>query len=79
MIYDPSPLAIGIFGLSFVGLGISMYPYIIPPSISIWGAAAPADSQTFMLVGAGVMLPVILGYTVWAYWVFRGKVGEGYH
>ena len=75
----PFVLAIGIFGLSFVGLGISMYPYIIPPSISIWDAAAPADSQTFMLVGAGVMLPVILGYTVWAYWVFRGKVGEGYH
>lgn len=75
----PFVFALGIFGLSFVGLGISMYPYIIPPSVSIWDAAAPADSQMFMLVGAGIMLPIILGYTVWAYWVFRGKVGEGYH
>ena len=72
-------LALGIFALSFVGLGISMYPFIIPPSVSIQDAAAPAESQMFMLIGAGVMLPIILGYTVWAYWVFRGKVGAGYH
>ncbi|MBA3880442.1 MAG: cytochrome d ubiquinol oxidase subunit II [Sphingobium sp.] len=77
--YAPFVLALGIFGLSFVGLGISMYPFIIPPSVSIVQAAAPADSQGFMLVGAGIMLPVILGYTGWAYWVFRGKVGAGYH
>ena len=75
----PFLLAIGVFGVSFIGLGISMYPYIVPPSISIWDAAAPAESQIFMLVGAGLMLPIILGYTIWAYWVFRGKVGEGYH
>ncbi|MBY0284884.1 MAG: cytochrome d ubiquinol oxidase subunit II [Sphingomonas sp.] len=77
--YAPFVLALGIFALSFVGLGISMYPFIIPPDVTIWAAAAPADSQGFMLVGAGIMLPVILGYTGWAYWVFRGKVGAGYH
>lgn len=77
--YAPFVLVLGIFGLSFLGLGISMYPFIIPPSVSIMQAAAPADSQGFMLVGAGIMLPVILGYTGWAYWVFRGKVGAGYH
>ncbi|MBX9860480.1 MAG: cytochrome d ubiquinol oxidase subunit II [Sphingomonas sp.] len=77
--YSPFVLALGIFALSFVGLGISMYPFIIPPDVTIWAAAAPADSQGFMLVGAGIMLPVILGYTGWAYWVFRGKVGAGYH
>ena len=57
-----------------------MYPYLIPPSITIWDAAAPPQSQAFMLVGAAVIVPVILIYTAWAYWVFRGKVGtEGYH
>ena len=75
----PFVSVLGVFALSFVGLGISMYPFIIPPSISIWDAAAPENSQMFMLVGAGLMMPIILGYTGWAYWVFRGKVGTGYH
>ncbi len=48
--------------------------------MTIWEAAAPRRSQVFMLIGAGIMLPLILAYTGWAYWVFRGKVGhEGYH
>ena len=51
-----------------------MYPYIVPQSITIWQAAAPANSQLFMLVGVAVLVPLILGYTAWAYWVFRGKV-----
>ncbi len=75
----PFVTVLGLFALSFVGLGISMFPYIIPPSVSIWDAAAPENSQVFMLVGVGLMMPLILGYTAWAYWVFRGKVGEGYH
>ena len=76
----PFVYALGWFLLGFVGLAISMYPYLIPPSITIWDAAAPHDSQAFMLVGAAVIVPVILVYTAWAYWVFRGKVGtEGYH
>ncbi len=75
----PFVTVLGLYALCFVGLGISMYPFIIPPSISIWDAAAPENSQIFMLVGAGIMMPIILGYTAWAYWVFRGKVGEGYH
>ncbi len=77
--YLPILLALAIFGLCFIGLGVSMYPYVIPRSVTIWDAAAPAESQIFMLVGAGIMLPLILGYTGWAYWVFRGKVGKGYH
>ncbi len=54
---------------------------IIPPSISIWDAAAPPQSQGFMLVGTLFILPFILGYTFWSYYVFRGKVpqDEGYH
>ena len=48
--------------------------------MTIWQAAAPYKSQVFMLVGAAVLVPVILAYTAWAYWVFRGKVGShGYH
>jgi cytochrome d ubiquinol oxidase subunit II len=76
----PFLLTLALFGLCFIGLGISMYPYIVPDAVTIWDAASPASSQGFMLIGAGIMLPLILGYTGWAYWVFRGKVGtKGYH
>ena len=80
---DLSPFlcALGWFVLCFAGLGISMFPLMVPPSIDIWQAAAPYDSQLFLLVGASVLIPVILAYTVYAYWVFRGKVKQGgaYH
>ena len=67
--------------LGYSGLGISLWPNIIPPSISIWDAAAPPQSQGFMLVGTLFILPFILGYTFWSYYVFRGKVthDQGYH
>jgi cytochrome d ubiquinol oxidase subunit II len=53
---------------------------VVPGRITIWDAASPASSQLFMLVGTGILLPMILAYTGYAYWVFRGKVGtEGYH
>ena len=72
--------ALGIFALGMIGLGVSMYPHIVPPSVTIWDAAAPRRSQEFMIVGVALILPLILGYTGWAYWVFRGKVGtDGYH
>ena len=62
------------------GLGISIWPDVIPGAVSIWDAAAPEKSQVFMLVGTVVLVPMILAYTGWAYWVFRGKVAdEGYH
>ncbi len=76
----PFLIALALFGLCFVGLGISMFPYIVPDSVTIWQAAAPEKSQVFVLVGASVMIPIIIAYTAHAYWVFRGKVGhEGYH
>lgn len=73
--------AIGLFVFSFVGLGISLFPYIVPLKVTIWDAAAPDGSLGFLLVGTAVLLPVILGYTAYAYYIFRGKVktGEGYH
>lgn len=73
--------ALALFLLSYVGLAISLYPYIVPRSVTIWEAAAPEASMKFLLAGAVVLLPLILGYTAYAYWVFRGKVrpDEGYH
>jgi cytochrome d ubiquinol oxidase subunit II len=77
---QPFGLTLSLFGLSLLGLAISMWPDIIPSHLSIWDAAAPRSSQIFMLVGASVLVPLILAYTSWAYWVFRGKVAEaGYH
>jgi cytochrome d ubiquinol oxidase subunit II len=79
--YQPFFLSLALFALSYAGLGISMYPFIVPQSITIWQAASPQSSQLFMLVGVAILIPLILGYTTWAYWVFRGKVrpGGGYH
>jgi cytochrome d ubiquinol oxidase subunit II len=76
----PFFLALALFLLGMAGLGVSMWPYVVPEALTIWQAAAPERSQAFMLVGVTITLPLILGYTGWAYWVFRGKVGaEGYH
>lgn len=68
--------------LGYSGLLISLWPNLIPPSLSIWDAAAPRSSQAFALVGVLIVLPVILAYTFYSYWVFRGKVRHddpGYH
>jgi cytochrome d ubiquinol oxidase subunit II len=78
--HAPFLWALALFLLAMVGLAVSMWPDIIPGRLSIWQAAAPYSSQLFMLVGASVLIPLILAYTAWSYWVFRGKVGEeGYH
>jgi len=77
---QPFLSALGLFLLCYAGIGISFYPYIVPSSITIWQAAAPDDSLAFLLVGAAVLVPIILLYTAYAYWVFRGKVPpDGYH
>jgi cytochrome d ubiquinol oxidase subunit II len=78
--WHPFAWSLLLFLLALAGLGISMWPDVIPGRVSIWQAAAPYSSQLFMLVGASVLIPLILVYTAWSYWVFRGKVGEdGYH
>jgi cytochrome d ubiquinol oxidase subunit II len=73
--------AVGMFVLAFAGLAISVMPYLVPWSITLWDAAAAPESQLFLLVGTGVLVPFILGYTFFVYHTFRGKVraGEGYH
>ena len=76
----PFLLTLTLFGLSMLGLAISIWPDVIPGRVSIWQAAAPTKSQSFLLAGTAVLIPLILAYTAWAYWVFRGKVAEeGYH
>lgn len=79
--FEPFTMTLLLFVLCYIGLGISLYPKIVPPSISIWDAAAPEKSLGFLLVGASVLIPIILAYTAYSYWVFRGKVDEqeGYH
>jgi cytochrome bd ubiquinol oxidase subunit II len=77
----PFLLSVILFLLGFLGLVISSYPYIVPTALTIWQAAAAPSSQTFMLIGTLVLLPIVLAYTAYTYWLFRGKVREGasYH
>ena len=76
----PFLLALALFLLGMAGLGVTIWPYVVPDALTIWDAAAPERSQVFMLIGVAITMPLILGYTAWSYWVFRGKVGaEGYH
>jgi cytochrome d ubiquinol oxidase subunit II len=77
----PFIAAISFFVLGFVGLVIGLWPNLLPPTLSIWDAAAPRSSQVFVLVGLVVLLPVILGYVWWSYRIFRGKVtaNSSYH
>lgn len=76
----PFLLALGIFLAGMVGLAVTVWPYVVPESVTIWDAAAPAASQMFMLIGVAVTMPLIIFYTGWTYWIFRGKVGQnGYH
>jgi cytochrome d ubiquinol oxidase subunit II len=77
----PFLAAIVLFLLGYLGLVISNFPYIVPPTLTIWDTAAAPASQIFMLIGTLLLLPIILGYVVLVYWLFRGKVreGESYH
>jgi cytochrome d ubiquinol oxidase subunit II len=79
--YQPFLSAIGLFLLAYIGLVISNVPYLVPPVITVWDAASHPSTQLFLLIGTCLLLPMILGYTVFVYWTFRGKVrhGEGYH
>ena len=77
--YAPFLLGVVIFLLCYTGLAVSLFPYIIPPDITIWKAAAAPESQLFMLYGAVPLLPIILGYTAYSYYVFWQAGDEGYH
>lgn len=72
----PFLLSVMLFSLNFFGLAISIWPWLVPYKVDIWQAAAFPESQSFLLVGALVLLPIILSYTAYSYYVFRGKVSE---
>jgi cytochrome d ubiquinol oxidase subunit II len=65
-----------LFVLFYIGLLISMWPYAVPPEHTFWDAASDPGSQLFLLLGFLFVIPIVLGYTAWTYWVFRGKVGR---
>lgn len=73
--------AVGLFIMSYLGIAISRFPMIIPHQLTVWQAASPPDTQAFLLIGTVFLLPIILMYSAWSYWVFRGKVRAdvGYH
>lgn len=73
---EPFFLTIGLFLLGFLGLGVSLFPYLVPPNLTIWHLANTPEAQLFVALGYIVALPVTFAYTAYAYWVFRGKVAE---
>ncbi|MCE8021270.1 cytochrome d ubiquinol oxidase subunit II [Halomonas sp. MCCC 1A11036] len=77
----PFMATLGMFLFTYLGLVVSKWPWLVPPNYTIWDAASAPESQLFLLLGVLFVLPFVLGYTFWSYWVFRGKVrpGEGYH
>jgi len=79
--YAPFLAALGLFVMSYLGIAISLWPMIVPGHFTLEQAAASQSTQAFLLIGTLVLLPVILLYTGWSYWVFRGKVRAdiGYH
>ena len=70
--------AIALFVVSYLGIAISLWPMIVPGHYTLWEAASSENTQAFLLVGTLVLLPVVLFYTGWSYWIFRGKVREGF-
>lgn len=77
----PFLAAMGLFALSYLGLTISLFPYVVPHTITLWEAATAPEGQAFLLIGTLFLIPVIFMYTGWSYWIFRGKVraDAGYH
>lgn len=77
----PFVAALGLFAMGYLGLGISIFPMVVPYTFDLWQSSSSPNSQAFLMVGTLFLLPVILGYTVFSYYVFRGKVrsGSGYH
>jgi cytochrome d ubiquinol oxidase subunit II len=78
---QPFVCAVLLFLLAYAGLVVSNVPFIVPPLLTVYEAAAHRNAQVFMLWGVAILLPIILAYTVFNYWVFRGRIraGEGYH
>jgi cytochrome bd ubiquinol oxidase subunit II len=80
---DAAPFiaAMGLFFMCYLGLAVSLFPYIVPHKLTLWEAAGAPEAQAFLLIGTLFLIPIIFTYTGWSYWVFRGKVkaDAGYH
>ena len=80
---DAAPFiaAMGLFAMCYLGLAVSLFPYVVPHALTLWDAAGAPQAQAFLLIGTLFLIPIIFTYTAWSYWVFRGKVrGDvGYH
>ena len=74
--YRPFFLSVGIFLMGYIGLAVSLWPYVVPFEITIWQAAAAPESQSLLLVGTILLLPVVLGYVGYSYYLFRGKASH---
>jgi cytochrome d ubiquinol oxidase subunit II len=72
----PFFLTIGIFLMNYVGIGVSTWPWLVPFKVTLWDAAAAPESQSLLLLGTVVMLPIVLAYTGYCFWVFRGKASH---
>jgi cytochrome d ubiquinol oxidase subunit II len=81
--HDVAPFvaAMALFAMCYLGLAISLFPYVVPHRLTLWEAAGAPQAQAFLLIGTLFLIPIIFTYTAWSYWVFRGKVksGGGYH
>jgi len=76
----PFVATMGLFLFTYLGLLASKWPYMVPPDYTLWDAASAFESQLFLLLGFLFVIPIVLAYTAWTYWVFRGKVKQGgYH
>jgi cytochrome d ubiquinol oxidase subunit II len=74
--YRPFLLTLGIFLMNYIGIGVSTWPWLVPFRVSLWDAAAAPESQSLLLVGTAVLLPIVLAYTAYCFWVFRGKASH---
>jgi len=77
----PFIAAMGLFAMCYLGLAVSLFPYIVPHTLTLWEAAGAPQAQAFLLIGTLFLIPIIFMYTGWSYWIFRGKVtgDAGYH
>jgi cytochrome d ubiquinol oxidase subunit II len=74
--YRPFFLTLGIFLMNYLGIGISTWPWLVPFKVTLWDAAAAPESQSLLLLGTVFLLPCILAYTGYCFWVFRGKASH---
>lgn len=74
--FRPFFLTLGIFLMNYIGIGVSTWPWLVPFQVTLWDAAAAPESQSLLLLGTLFLLPCILAYTGYCFWVFRGKASH---